>query len=168
MYRRILPGLAALGAGISMLKGIGVSIGIGTATSFAVESVARQPAVVEVIRDTLVLGNRLALIPLLVAFIIAICLISIASKKTSICNSNINKGLAALGAGIAVLGGIGAGIGIGKAVGYALEGIARQPEATELIIDTLILGCLYALIPVIVAFIVAICLICISKKDHTL
>ena len=37
--------------------------------------------------------------------------------------------LIAIGAGIAVLTGIGAGIGIGKIGGSAMEAIARQPEA---------------------------------------
>ena len=35
----------------------------------------------------------------------------------------------AIGAGIAVLTGIGAGLGIGIATGKATEAIARQPEA---------------------------------------
>ena len=37
--------------------------------------------------------------------------------------------LIAIGAGIAALTGIGAGIGIGKIGGSAMEAIARQPEA---------------------------------------
>lgn len=37
----------------------------------------------------------------------------------------------AIGAGIAVLAGLGAGIGIGIATGKAVEGIARQPEAAR-------------------------------------
>ena len=37
-------------------------------------------------------------------------------------------GLAAIGAGIAVLTGLGAGIGIGVATNGALGAIARQPE----------------------------------------
>jgi F-type H+-transporting ATPase subunit c len=39
----------------------------------------------------------------------------------------IGKGLAAMGAGLAA---IGAGIGIGNIGGGAMEGIARQPEAS--------------------------------------
>ena len=38
--------------------------------------------------------------------------------------------LIAIGAAIAVFTGIGAGIGIGKIGGSAMEGIARQPEAS--------------------------------------
>ena len=37
-------------------------------------------------------------------------------------------GLAALGAGLVV---IGAGLGIGRIAGSAMEGIARQPEASN-------------------------------------
>ena len=37
--------------------------------------------------------------------------------------------LIAIGAGIAVLTGIGAGIGIGIATGKATDAVARQPEA---------------------------------------
>ena len=39
--------------------------------------------------------------------------------------------LVAIGAGIAVLTGIGAGLGIGKATSSAVDAIARQPEAEE-------------------------------------
>ena len=41
----------------------------------------------------------------------------------------MGTGLIALGAGLAVLTGIGAGIGIGLATSKAAEAIARQPEA---------------------------------------
>ncbi len=46
----------------------------------------------------------------------------------------------AIGAGIAVLGSFGAGIGIGIATGRASEAVARQPEAEGKITKTLILG----------------------------
>lgn len=50
------------------------------------------------------------------------------------------SGLIAIGAGIAVLAGIGAGIGIGIATGKAVEAQARQPEIAGKIQTTLILG----------------------------
>ncbi len=50
------------------------------------------------------------------------------------------KGLIALGAGIAVLGGLGAGIGVGIATGKACEAVGRQPEAKGDITSTLIVG----------------------------
>ena len=47
----------------------------------------------------------------------------------------------AIGAGVAVLTGIGAGLGIGKATGSAVDAIARQPEAEGKISKALLLGC---------------------------
>jgi len=52
--------------------------------------------------------------------------------------------LVAIGAGIAVLTGIGAGIGIGMATSKAVEAIARQPEAESKISKSLLLGCALA------------------------
>ena len=50
----------------------------------------------------------------------------------------------AIGAGIAALTGAGAGPGIGLATSKAVEGIARQPEASGKITSALILGCALA------------------------
>ena len=48
----------------------------------------------------------------------------------------------AIGAGLCMgLGAIGPGIGEGNAVGKALEGMARQPEASGNLRTTMILGC---------------------------
>ncbi len=48
--------------------------------------------------------------------------------------------MVAIGAGMAVMTGIGAGIGIGLATGKAVEAIARQPEASGKIMTGLLLG----------------------------
>lgn len=46
----------------------------------------------------------------------------------------------AVGAGAAMIAGIGPGIGEGYAAGKAVEAVARQPEAKGDIISTMILG----------------------------
>jgi F-type H+-transporting ATPase subunit c len=48
--------------------------------------------------------------------------------------------MSTIGAGIAVMTGLGAGIGIGIAAGKAAEGISRQPEASGKIQGAMILG----------------------------
>lgn len=53
-------------------------------------------------------------------------------------------GCCALGAGVAMIAGIGPGIGEGNAVGKALEGMARQPEAAGTLRSTMIMGCAIA------------------------
>ncbi|MDR1353948.1 MAG: ATP synthase F0 subunit C [Oscillospiraceae bacterium] len=53
-------------------------------------------------------------------------------------------GASALGAGIAAVGCLGAGLGQGIATGKAAEAVARQPEAKSAITTTLVLGCAIA------------------------
>ena len=72
----------------------------------------------------------------------------------------------AIGAGIAVLTGIGAGIGIGIATGNAAEAIrrqpeavARQPEADGKISKLLLLGCALAEATAIYGFVIALLLL---------
>ena len=65
----------------------------------------------------------------------------------------------ALGAGIAVLGALGAGVGIGIATGKAVEAIARQPEADGKIRTTLILGCALAEATAIYGVVIALMII---------
>ncbi|MFV0254685.1 MAG: ATP synthase F0 subunit C [Erysipelotrichaceae bacterium] len=49
-------------------------------------------------------------------------------------------GCSAIGAGLAVIAGIGPGIGQGYAAGEAVSAVARQPEARGSIISTMLLG----------------------------
>ena len=66
----------------------------------------------------------------------------------------------AIGAGIAVLGSFGAGIGIGIATGRASEAVARQPEAAESKISkSLLLGCALAEATAIYGFVIALMII---------
>ena len=68
----------------------------------------------------------------------------------------------AIGACIAVLTGIGAGIGIGFATAKSSEAIARQPEAAGQISKNLILGCALAEATAIYGFLIGILLIFMS------
>lgn len=65
----------------------------------------------------------------------------------------------ALGAGIAAIGCIGAGLGIGIATGKACEAVARQPEASGKIQTVLILGSALAEATAIYALVAAIMII---------
>ena len=69
----------------------------------------------------------------------------------------------AIGAGIALLCGLGAGIGIGIATSKAVEAIARQPEAESKISKNLILGCALAEATAIYGFIIGILIIFFLK-----
>ena len=67
--------------------------------------------------------------------------------------------LIAIGAGIAALTGIGAGIGIGLATSKAVEAIARQPEAESKISKNLLLGCALAGGTAICGFVVGLLIV---------
>ena len=64
-----------------------------------------------------------------------------------------------IAAGIAVLTGLGAGLGIGIATSKATEAIARQPEAAGDINKTLLLGSALAEATAIDGFVVALLLV---------
>ena len=51
------------------------------------------------------------------------------------------KAASAIGAGLALIAGIGPGIGQGFAACKAVEAVSRQPEAQGLILKTLLVGC---------------------------
>ena len=69
----------------------------------------------------------------------------------------------AIGAGIAVLGSFGAGIGIGIATGRASEAVARQPEAEGKITKILLLGAALAEATAIYGFIIALLIVLLLK-----
>lgn len=74
----------------------------------------------------------------------------------------IVMGCSAIGAGLAMIAGIGPGIGEGYAVGRACEAIGRQPEAKGDVTSTMLLGCAVAETTGIYGFIVALILLFVN------
>ena len=70
----------------------------------------------------------------------------------------------ALGAGIAMIAGIGPGIGEGNAVAKACEAIGRQPESQGAVRSTMIMGCAIAETTGIYALVIAILLIFVAPN----
>lgn len=74
-------------------------------------------------------------------------------------------GCCALGAGIAMIAGMGPGIGEGQAAAKACEAVGRQPEAKSDVTSTLILGCALAETTGIYALVIAILLIFVAPSS---
>ncbi len=74
-------------------------------------------------------------------------------------------GCCALGAGIAMIAGIGPGIGEGNAVAKACEAIGRQPEAKGEVTSTMIMGCAIAETTGLYALVIAILLIFVAPSS---
>ena len=73
-------------------------------------------------------------------------------------------GCCALGAGTAMLAGIGPGIGEGNAVAKACEAIGRQPECKGDVTTTMLMGCAIAETTGLYALVVAILLIFVAPR----
>ena len=71
--------------------------------------------------------------------------------------------LVAIGAAVAVLTGLGAGLGISLATGKAVDAIARQPEAESKISKNLLLGCALAEATAIYGFVIGLLIILMLK-----
>lgn len=71
-------------------------------------------------------------------------------------------GCCALGAGTAMIAGIGPGIGEGNAVAKACEAIGRQPESRSEVTSTMLFGCVIAETTGLYALVIAILLIFVA------
>ena len=71
-------------------------------------------------------------------------------------------GACALGAGMAMIAGIGPGIGEGNAVAKACEAIGRQPESKGSVTTTMLMGCAIAETTGLYALVIAILLIFVA------
>lgn len=74
-------------------------------------------------------------------------------------NEHFSRGLAYVGAGIALIAGMGPGIGQGYAAGKAAEAVGRQPEAQGKILVTTLVTQAVAETTGLYAFLVALILI---------
>ena len=73
-------------------------------------------------------------------------------------------GCCALGAGVAMIAGIGPGIGEGNAVAKACEAIGRQPECKSDVTSTMLMGCAVAETTGLYALVIAILLIFVAPR----
>ena len=73
-------------------------------------------------------------------------------------------GACALGAGCAMIAGIGPGIGEGNAVAKACEAIGRQPECKGEVTSTMLMGCAIAETTGLYALVIAILLIFVAPN----
>ena len=73
-------------------------------------------------------------------------------------------GCCALGAGLAMIAGIGPGIGEGNAVASACEAIGRQPESKGAVTTTMLMGCAVAETTGLYALVIAILLIFVAPR----
>ncbi len=89
-------------------------------------------------------------------------LVAISPREIVLNGEEFQKGLALLGAGMASIGFLGAGIGQGYAAGKAAEAVGRNPEAEGRIRNMMIVGAAIAESSALYALVISILLIFVA------
>jgi len=152
----ILAG-SAIGAGLAMICGIGPGIGQGFAAGKGAEATGRNPKVMKDVISTMLLGAAVAETSGILALVIALILL-FANPFVTMDGSMWIFAASAIACGLAMIAGIGPGIGQGFAAGKAAEGVGLRPELKGIINRTMFLGQAVAQTTGIYALIIALIL----------
>lgn len=130
---------SALSAGIAMASGLGPGIGQGYAAGEAADAVGRNPARRSEITVVMLLGQAVAETSGIFSLVIALLLL-FANPLVIGSGPALVRAAASLGAGLAMLAGIGPGIGQGYAAGKGAQTVGRRPDLRMEITRTMLLG----------------------------
>lgn len=153
---------SAIGAGLAMIAGIGPGIGQGYAAGKAAEAMGKNPKEGgKAATLVMLLGAAVAETSGIFSLVIAIIML--------FANPLINKGgvalilaASAIGAGLAMIAGIGPGIGQGYAAGKAAEAVGKRPKLQSAIVRTMLLGQAVAQTTGIYSLIIALLLLFVN------
>lgn len=152
-----------LGAGLAIgLGAIGSAIGEGMIAMKAVESLGRQPRVSGKLLRTMIISQAVTETAAIFALVVSLVLLfSGGGDGTTI------KGLTYLAAGIAIgAGTVGAGLGAGLPGSAAMEGIGKNPEASDALTVHMIIGQAVTQTSTIFALTVSLILITLSPPNE--
>ncbi|ONI43477.1 ATP synthase F0 subunit C [Candidatus Epulonipiscioides gigas] len=155
----LVLGASAIGAGLAMIAGIGPGIGQGFAAGKAAEAMGKnpehggKPATL-----VMLLGAAVAETSGIFSLVVAIIMLF---ANPLVGNEGVGIILAAssIGAGLAMIAGIGPGIGQGYAAGKAAEAVGKRPKLQSMIVRTMLLGQAVAQTTGIYALIIALLLL---------
>ncbi len=149
---------SAIGAGFAMIAGIGPGIGQGFAAGKAAEAVGANREESKQITFTMLLGAAISETSGILALIVALILI-FGNPLPGAAGAKQTLAASAIGAGFAMIAGIGPGIGQGFAAGMAAKAVGTNSRARKLITFTLLLGAAVAETSTILALVVSLILI---------
>lgn len=157
--KALVLGASAIGAGLAMIAGIGPGIGQGFAAGKAAEAMGKnpehggKPATL-----VMLLGAAVAETSGIFSLVIAIIML-FANPLVGRDGTAIILAASAIGAGFAMIAGIGPGIGQGYAAGKAAEAVGKRPKLQSAIVRTMLLGQAVAQTTGIYALIIALLLL---------
>ncbi len=152
---------SAIGAGFAMIAGIGPGIGQGFAAGKAAESVGENPENGRNATVVMLLGAAVAETSGIFSLVIAIIML-FANPLVSTEGMAVVIAASAIGAGLAMIAGIGPGVGQGFAAGKGAQMAGKRPKLQGEIIRTMLLGQAVAQTTGIYALIIALILLFVN------
>ncbi|NDL66712.1 ATP synthase F0 subunit C [Anaerotalea alkaliphila] len=160
--KALILGMSAIGAGLAMIAGIGPGVGQGFAAGKATEAVGNnrehggKPATL-----VMLLGAAVAETSGIFSLVVAIVML-FANPLVTREGAFIVLGASALGAGLAMIAGMGPAIGQGYAAGKAAEAVGKRPKLQSSVVRTMLLGQAVAQTTGIYALIIALILLFVN------
>lgn len=155
--KALILGASAIGAGFAMIAGIGPGIGQGYAAGKGAEAVGRNPGGGKQTIMVMLLGAAVAETSGILALVVAMILL-FGNPLISVQGDAFILMASAIGAGIAMIAGIGPGIGQGYAAGKGAEAVGKRPKFQSTVVKTMFLGQAVAQTTGIYALIIALVL----------
>ena len=159
--KALVLAFSAIGAGFAMIAGIGPGIGQGYAAGKAAEAVGRNPEGGKPATLVMLLGAAVAETSGIFSLVIAIVML-FANPLVTKEGVGFVIACSAIGAGLAMIAGIGPGIGQGYAAGKAAEAVGKRPKLQSLVVRTMLLGQAVAQTTGIYALIIALLLLFVN------
>lgn len=156
--KALILAVSALAAGIAMIAGIGPGIGQGYAAGKGAEAVGQNPKDKGSITMVMLLGAAVAETSGIFSLVVALILL-FANPLVNATGAGIVLAASTLGAGIAMIAGIGPGIGQGYAAGEGTGAVGRRPELQSLVVKVMFLGQAVAQTTGIYALVIALVLL---------
>jgi len=148
---------SAIGAGLAMIAGIGPGVGQGYAAGKGAESVAINPQGYKQSTMIMLLGAAVAETSGILALVVSLILLY-GNPLVGLEGSAVVIMASAIGAGLAMIAGVGPGIGQGYAAGKGTEAVGKRPKLQAMIVRTMFLGQAVAQTTGIYALIIALVL----------
>ncbi len=152
---------SAIGVGFAMIAGIGPGIGQGYAAGKGAEACAKNPLNARTSIMVMLLGAAVAETSGILSLVVALILL-FGNPLIQMVNGDVATTLvlmaSAIAAGIAMIAGIGPGIGQGYAAGKGTETVGKRPKLQTTVVRTMLLGQAVAQTTGIYALIVALIL----------
>ncbi|PID82803.1 MAG: F0F1 ATP synthase subunit C [Clostridiales bacterium] len=152
---------SAIGASLAMIAGIGPGIGQGYAAGKGAEATAKNPKNSKNSTMVMLIGAAVAETSGILALVIAFILLfgNPLVEQVGSASKNFILMASAIGAGLAMIAGIGPGIGQGYAAGKGTEATGKRPKLQSMIVRTMLLGQAVAQTTGIYALIIAFILL---------